>query len=147
MARVVAPGGVIYIDHEASERVYDLDPVYEEFTALVGTRRSPIKRVLTRTRGRRAIVHFVRAVLRPNFRTEGDIHVWPDDHVEFARIRQTLESRRCEILDDREYLLHPDGVTLDVYHAYAARCVDMRMLIARKGIRTSGSTTASPLSS
>ena len=132
MTRVLAPGGVIYIDHESSERVYQANPVYEEFSGRAGKRRSRLKRLLTRTRRVRSLVHFLRTLVRPNFHTEGDIHVWPDDHVEFAAIRGVLESRRCEILEDQEYLLYPDGLDRAVYDAYATRCVDMRLLVARK---------------
>jgi ubiquinone/menaquinone biosynthesis C-methylase UbiE len=132
MVRVLAPGGVLYVDHESSERVYRADGVYQEFAALAGKSRSALKQFLTRTQSRRRVVHFLRGVLRPGFHTEGDIHVWPDDHVEFARIRAVLEARGCPVIEDQEYLLHPEGIAPAVYEAFSTRCADMRLLVARK---------------
>jgi ubiquinone/menaquinone biosynthesis C-methylase UbiE len=132
MARVAVTGGVVYIDHESSERVYANEPVYQEFASLAGKTRSPLKRVLTQTRRRRAIVHAVRSALRPGFETEGDIHVWPDDHIEFSRLREVLRANGCEVVEDTEYLLYPDGLDQAVYDRYANRCADMRLLIGRR---------------
>ncbi len=132
MARVAAPGGVVYVDHEASERIYRSDGAYAEFSRLTGRVRSPIKKFLTQTRRRRAVVHAVRAALRPNFETEGDIHVWPDDHIEFSRLRDVLRDNDCEVVEDTEYLLYPDGLDRAIYERYATRCADMRLLVGRK---------------
>jgi ubiquinone/menaquinone biosynthesis C-methylase UbiE len=132
MVRVVRPGGVIFLDHEASERVYADDPTYREFTERTGMARPLVKRVLTQTRGRRWVIQRVRRDLQPSFRDEGDIHVWPDDHIEFARVLATLRNAGCEIVTDAEYLLYRRGMPRDVYDAYASRCADTRLVVARK---------------
>jgi ubiquinone/menaquinone biosynthesis C-methylase UbiE len=131
MVRVTAPGGIILIDHEKSERVYQHDTIYKDFARLAGMSRSTLKEVLTRTTGRRRVIHFIRSVVRPGFETEGDIHVWPDDHIEFDRIRGVFHAQ-CEVVEDMEYLLHPHNIDASAYSAYASRCVDTRMIAARK---------------
>lgn len=132
MARVVRPGGIVYLDHESSERVYGLEPAYLAFLRAVGRERSSLKRTLTRTNFRRRVVRAVRAIVQPSFQSEGDIHVWPDDHIEFEHVGVQLRAAGCEIVVDREYLLFPEGADPATYDAFVGRCVDMRMIVARK---------------
>jgi ubiquinone/menaquinone biosynthesis C-methylase UbiE len=132
IARVLKPGGVAYIDHESAERVHRPESDYLEFLRRANKSRSPIKRFLTRTRSRRAIVGLLREIVQPSFTGEGDIHVWPDDHIEFKLVQSTFEAQHCEILRDVEYLQFPDGMDETVFAQFETRCTDQRVLIVRK---------------
>lgn len=133
MCRVVKPGGVIYIDHEVVESYYDRTETYVEFL-----RRARPKvnfkryfRLLTDVRGYK---HIIRRLLNPRYKREGDIHVWPDDHVEWGKIEQILTSKDFEIVHKEDYLLCKSIYDLDVYNEYRNKCVDERVLIARKRV-------------
>jgi ubiquinone/menaquinone biosynthesis C-methylase UbiE len=131
MCRVLKPGGVIYIDHEVVESYYDRTEQYVEFLrkARPAVNWKRYVRLLTDIRGYK---HIIRRLLNPRYKREGDIHVWPDDHIEWDKIEQLLISKGCEIVLKRDYLLYKSIYKLDVYDEYKARCADQRMLIARK---------------
>jgi hypothetical protein len=74
----------------------------------------------------------VRHLVQPSFHDEGDIHVWPDDHIDFDRVLATLRTAGCDIVIDEEYLLYRRGMPRDVYDTYASRCADTRLVVARK---------------
>jgi len=71
-------------------------------------------------------------VFRPRHQPEGDIHVWPDDHIEWPLIREVLAHEGCRIVKEEDYLLYRAGVSLDDYIELAAQCNDMKVLTARK---------------
>lgn len=105
LARVVAPGGVLYIDHELSD---------EHWRSGFGVR---IHRALTLPRyslgrawarvgllwGRRD------PVLPPpgerQLDEEGDIHIHADDHIEWSRVQQVAEARGIGEVSTYDYLL------------------------------------------
>lgn len=131
MCRVVKPGGVIYIDHEVVESYYDRTPEYVEF----------LRRARPRVNWRRYLrllldvggyKHVVRRLLNPRYKREGDIHVWPDDHIEWDRIEKLLISKGCEIVLKEDYLLCKSIYDIDVYNEYKDKCADERLLIVRK---------------
>jgi len=131
MCRVVKPGGVIYIDHEVVESYYDRTEEYIEFLrkARPAVNFKRYFRLLTDVRGYK---HIIRRLLNPRYKPEGDIHVWPDDHIEWDKIEQLLLSKGCEIVLKEDYLLCKSIYDLDVHNEYRDRCVDERLLIARK---------------
>src|SRR5205823_2480921 len=84
MARLCRPGGVVVIDHEASPNVWQPDASLEQFR-----RDAPYfdwRKYLKPSN----YVHRVRRVFDPKHANEGDIHVWPDDHIEWDRIVATM---------------------------------------------------------
>lgn len=131
MCRVVKPGGVVYIDHEATEAYYNRPAEYLEF----------LKQARPRVNWRRYLrlvcdvpgyVHIVRRLLNPRYRREGDIHVWPDDHIEWDKIERILTKQGCEIVLKQDYLLCRSLYKPEVYHEYKGTCADQRLLVARK---------------
>ena len=80
----------------------------------------------------RGYLHILRRLANPRYKREGDIHVWPDDHVEWDKIEQVLLAHGFEILLQHDYLLYKATYDLQVYHDYQDRCADERVLIARK---------------
>ena len=131
MCRVVKPGGVIYVDHEVVESYYDRTSEYVEFLrkARPAVNFKRYFRLLADVRGYK---HIVRRLLNPRYKREGDIHVWPDDHIEWNKIEQLLLSKGFEIVLKEDYLLCKSIYDLDVYNEYKDKCVDERLLIARK---------------
>jgi hypothetical protein len=82
----------------------------------------------------RGYIHILRRLANPRYKREGDIHVWPDDHIEWDKIEQVLLSQDFEILLKHDYLLYKATYDLPVYNEYKDRCADERVLIARKKI-------------
>jgi ubiquinone/menaquinone biosynthesis C-methylase UbiE len=131
MCRVIKPGGVIYIDHEVTEAYYQRPAVYVEF----------LKRARPRVDWRRMVSlildiggykHLLRRLANPRYKREGDIHVWPDDHIEWDKIEQALRSHGFETVLKQDYLLCKGIYDLQVYEEYKERCADERVVIARK---------------
>ena len=77
-------------------------------------------------------IHIVRRLRNPRYKREGDIHVWPDDRIEWDKIEQVLAGRGFEIVLKQDYLAYRDIYKLDVYNQYKDKCSDQRLLIARK---------------
>ena len=126
MARVCRPGGVIYLDHEHSPAYWEHDPVYIQFVqeaARVDWRKFCVWQ---------NYVGKIRRLFNPRFANEGDIHVWPDDHIEWPQIEAVLSDTGCEVVLREDYLLYRRIYRAEVYDRYKDRCVDQRLLVARK---------------
>jgi len=131
LCSVVKPGGVIYIDHEVVESYYDRTPEYVEFLRKARPAVN-FKRYFKLLLDVWGYKHIIRRLLDPRYKREGDIHVWPDDHIEWDEIEQLLISKGFEIVLKEDYLLCKGIYDLDVYNEYKDKCVDERLLIARK---------------
>jgi SAM-dependent methyltransferase len=134
MARVTRPGGVIAIDHERT------DASWTSAERLTFVREAVVwpKRVWWRffdpTRyWKRIRPHLEwRRWRNPRWMPEGDIHVWPDDHIEWSKIEAVLVEAGCEIVERRQYLLYEPRYTEAVWRNWRDRVSDMQLLIARK---------------
>ncbi len=126
MARVCRQGGVVMIDHEANENVWSDDPIYERFRK--EALRFDWRKYLTPSN----YVHRVRRMFNPRHSNEGDIHVWPDDHIEWDRICQVMASEGLEMVLKGDYLLCRKLYRPEVYEAYKERCTDTRVMIFRR---------------
>jgi ubiquinone/menaquinone biosynthesis C-methylase UbiE len=131
MCRVIKPGGVLYIDHEVTETYYLRPAVYAEFLNRARPR-VDWRRLLSLVLDVRGYRHILRRLANPRYKKEGDIHVWPDDHIEWDRIEQVLLSHGFEIVLKQDYLLYKAIYDLQVYEEYKERCADERVVIARK---------------
>ncbi|WP_423161977.1 hypothetical protein, partial [Stenotrophomonas geniculata] len=65
---------------------------------------------------------------------EGDIHVWPDDHIEWGAVEDLLIQAGCKVVLKEDYLLFYQGYREEVYEAYKDRCTDVRLLVARRWV-------------
>ena len=131
MCRVVKPGGVLYIDHEVIESYYKRPQLYIEFLK----KARPIinlKRYIRLLFDVKGYQHIFRRLLNPRYKREGDIHVWPDDHIEWDKIERILTEEGLEIIHKEDYLLYKSSYNVDVYNEYKDKCADERLLIARK---------------
>jgi len=131
MGRVIKPGGVLYIDHEVTEAYYQKPAVYVEFLKRARPR-VDWRHILSLMLDARGYPHLLRRLANPRYKREGDIHVWPDDHIEWDKIEQVLQSHGFEVVLKQDYLLYKAVYDLRVYDEYKERCADERVLIARK---------------
>ena len=126
MARVCRPGGVILIDHEASPNVWEQDQALRQF-----------RREAARFDWRKYVrpanyVHRVRRFFDSRYSNEGDIHVWPDDHIEWDAIRDVMQKNGCDPLFEEDYLLCRKLYRRDVYERFKGRCADTRAMAFRR---------------
>lgn len=131
LCRVVKPGGVLYIDHEATETYYRRPPAYVEFLGKVRPRVN-WRRFVSLLLDVHGYVHILKRLRNPRYKREGDIHVWPDDHIEWDKIEQILAGEGFEIVAKQDYLLYKAIYNPQVYDEYKDRCTDERVLIARR---------------
>ncbi|MFC1553414.1 class I SAM-dependent methyltransferase [candidate division KSB1 bacterium] len=127
-ARVVKPGGIIYIDHENSPGFWDQSKEYQEFISL---NKRKWKRLLCLLDPRWYYVRF-RSLLNPRYQPEGDIHVYKDDHIEWDKIEKILAETDCSIIKKKDYLLYKKKYFKEIYQKYKDKCSDMRLLVIRK---------------
>lgn len=126
MSRVCRRGGVILIDHEAPEEYWSCNPLYIEF------RKSALRFDWRKYLSPINYVHKFRRVFDPRYSNEGDIHVWPDDHIEWRKITDLLKRDGFEVVLEDKYLLYRDLYRREVYERFKDRCVDAQLMIFRK---------------
>lgn len=129
-ARVLKPGGVIYIDHEASGTLWHAHGNHEMF------------KVAMKKRSKRDIGKYfmlsnyidraIRMFLNPKFQREGDIHVFQDDHIVWEDIHKKLQANGVEILKEEEYLLFRRNYDRQTYDEWKNKTQDMHLVIGRK---------------
>ena len=126
LGRVTRPGGVVMIDHEQSENCWSADPVREEFRAKA--LRFDWRKYLRPAN----YYHKFLQLFDPRHANEGDIHVWPDDHIEWVNIRKALEDLGFEPVIEENYLLYRSLYRREVFDQYEGRIADTKLLIMRK---------------
>lgn len=131
MARVVRPGGIVYLDHERCEAYWNDNAILREYLNINAEKRGLLWYV------RRLIspawwVKKAKKIRNPRYQEEGDIHVWPDDHIEWQKIREVLNHADMEIIRDEDYLHYQAQHDIRSYESYREKCADMRIIVARK---------------
>jgi SAM-dependent methyltransferase len=139
LVRVVKPGGVIYIDHEVCPAYWEISSEYQSYCREVAASRSaaPVTffqravRLVRRSNRWRYLLTAFRVRLQ-QVTDEGDIHVYDHDHIEWLKVRGCLESS-CDILIEQDYLVCREReFPAPIWSVWRSRCVDMRMIVARK---------------
>ena len=136
MARVVRPGGLLYIDHESSPRSWSNDPILAEYRKL--TRLTLREHVLSLLRTGEAFTPafaktiYLKAFVNRRYEREGDIHVWPDDHVEWDKVAEAMAAHGVRIERTQEYLHFVPRGGVELYERFRNRCSDMQFVFARK---------------
>jgi ubiquinone/menaquinone biosynthesis C-methylase UbiE len=127
MARVTKRGGVIYLDHEHSPGYWDDNPTYKSF---IGEARRFNWRKFLEPHNYYGKLR--RLLIDPRYSNEGDIHVWPDDHIDWPAVEAQLHSDGFETLFAEDYLAYRGDYRREVYERYQGRCSDMRVTALRK---------------
>ncbi len=135
--RVVKPGGVVYIDHESAPGVWleDIDDLtaYREELQIV-YRQPFMRRLMRKLRLLFSYNAWKRLINRKfyDLNTEGDIHVYKDDHIEWNRVEELL-LKQCVMIQGEDYLVCREvDRTPPLHRKYSAKCVDIRFVIYRK---------------
>lgn len=136
LSELVRPGGILYFDHEVNQNYWDDASVYHEFVRLAHREApdrwlrfvNPSKYV---TKIKELPLAF-RRLKNPRYMPEGDIHVWPDDHIDWDKIEAVLRARGYQIVRTQDYLLFKQGYPVDLYENYKDKCSDMRLLVAQR---------------
>jgi 2-polyprenyl-3-methyl-5-hydroxy-6-metoxy-1,4-benzoquinol methylase len=127
--RVLEPGGILYLDHEVPDEywgnVATLRRFYREAKSF-----GPHS-LMKFLRPENYIDFLIRKFRNPRYRREGDIHVFPDDHIEWGEIAARI-SKKGDLLLQRDYLLFRSGFNAEVYDAHRKSLSDMRLAIYRK---------------
>lgn len=135
MARVVRPGGVILIEHEKAPQYWTPSDALREFLdhAVVW----PEKR-LTRFIDPRRYWARVRPLLvwqrwsDPRWMPEGDLHIWPDDHIEWDGIEARLRAARCDTVLVEDHLAYEPRFDRTAWERARSVAADTRVFLARK---------------
>jgi SAM-dependent methyltransferase len=142
LARVAAPGGIVYIDHEANDGFFDPDGCgyHLRMDWLRHRRERPGFWNPERRRWQRYLMPSkyalgMRLLFDPDylFGSEGDIHVWAEDRIEWDRVIEALRDAGCAVAWREDYLNYNPDYPDDLYEAYRERgCSDMTALAARR---------------
>ena len=63
---------------------------------------------------------------------EGDLHIWPDDHIEWALVDAALAEAGVRPLVVRDYLLFEPRYRRDAWERWRTRVTDCRMWLGSK---------------
>jgi ubiquinone/menaquinone biosynthesis C-methylase UbiE len=147
IARVLSPGGVAFLDHEANHNFWDKQSCFWEMLratehARIARRNRWNGRDLWNPQARRwqrflapsSYVLKVRRIMNPAypFDVEGDIHVWDHDHVEWDRVEERLMAGGCEIVRRGDYLNYSTDYPDEVWARFRDSCTNMRLVVARR---------------
>ena len=118
--RVCKPGGIIYIDHENS-------PMYWERQSEFKTIYKGISKIDWRKFTKASnYIHKFKSLFIHRYSNEGDIHVWPDDHIEWHEIDRVLGSFGYKKAFESEFLLYRRNYIEDKYNEVDASYCDTR---------------------
>lgn len=126
--RVLKPGGVFYIDHENCPSFWDKSDNYREFLQLYTSRWKKYRNLLNP----RWYLTKIRLLIDPKYQFEGDIHVFPDDHIDWDKIISILTTTGCEIIIKNDYLNFKSKYQMEHYNSFKNKCNDMRLMVAKK---------------
>lgn len=136
LSELVKPGGVLYLDHEVNEHYWNQSSAYQEFSRLVRLEEpGRWRRFFTPSKYVNKLKELPLAYRRlkdPRYMPEGDLHVWPDDHIKWDKIEAALIARGYRIVMKQDYLLFRKSYPVDLYERYQGRCSDMRLLVAKR---------------
>ncbi len=148
--RILARGGVVYLDHEVNENFWDKNSCFGEM--MRAAEDAKIAR-LNRWNGtmwwdprvkrwQRFLIPSkylvrIRQIVNPAYPwdVEGDIHVWDHDHIEWDAVEARLEAHGCQIVRRRDYLNYSSDYPDEVWARFEAKddCTNMRLVVARRG--------------
>lgn len=128
--RVLRPGGIVYIDHEPSIGYWKGNPSYLSFQIEM---KKHVKLNLRKYfRINNYIDWFIRKFINHRFRREGDIHVFPDDHIEWGNVVTELVKHGGKVILEKKYLLFRQNYNEAIYNAYKDKLSDMHVLAVKK---------------
>lgn len=138
LGRVLRPGGVAFIDHERSEEFWRGSEQLDRYqAALTAARRRRLswKLAFRRSSYAKAAAYAryrVRTAIDPHYQSEGDIHVFPDDHILWSHVEEDLIAGGIAPLVREDYLLYSSRYDEDIWRRFRDTCGDVTLLIGRR---------------
>jgi SAM-dependent methyltransferase len=130
LASRLNPGGYLYIDHEASEAYWSCDPAYAMLQKECKWRRVAHK--VPGVFSLKWITDKIRRIQDSRYQSEGDIHVWRDDHVEWPLIRRELEQLQLQNIFSEDYLSYKEYYGRELFDRYRTHVSDMHCSVFQK---------------
>lgn len=127
-SRVLKPGGILMIEHEVSQNYWKNLQDLQEFYSQATSTWYKLKKYLILSN----YINKFRSIKNPKYSAEGDIHVFPDDHIEWDKIKSILDKEGFQSIKTQDYLLFRGGYDRKVFDKYRDSLVDMCQLIAKK---------------
>lgn len=118
--RILKPGGILYIDHEYSPEYWE--NYYEVKKKLKKISKINWKKFLTFSN----YYHKLLSFFIDKYSNEGDIHVWPDKHVEWAKIDDLLLGSQFRVWKTKDYLLYRNIYKFEEYKDLSNQIADVR---------------------
>ncbi len=134
MVRVTRPGGLVFIDHERTDESWTSDSFRTFLSeAVIWPQRRWWYWLQPSRYWKRMHPHLQwHRWFDRRWMPEGDLHIWPDDHIEWKRIEQALAAGACTPVIDESYLLYDPRFQRAVWETWCARTSDMRLLVSRR---------------
>jgi SAM-dependent methyltransferase len=126
----VLPGGLFFIDHEASPDFWRGQDLYKELQNR--TKLNKFKLNYKKFISYKWYFTKLKRLINPRYQEEGDIHVWEDDHIEWHLIDGILEDRGFNKIRNEDYLVYQNHYGNDLYDNYKNRVSDMRLSVYKK---------------
>lgn len=135
MARVVRGGGLVYLDHERHDASWLPDAARDQFIseAVLWPPKSWTRFVKPRNYWNRIRPLFQwQRWFNPRWMPEGDLHIWPEDHIEWAGIERRLLDVGVAPHIVHDHLLYEARYQRDAWERWKDRLTDYRMWVGRK---------------
>lgn len=147
ISRVLARGGIAFLDHEANDNVWASQSCFADMLrALLEARVARQNRWNGRAwwnpdlkRWQRFLMpsryHLkIRQMINPAYPwdVEGDIHVWEHDHIEWNKVEDRLLAGGCELVRRQDYLNYSSEYPAEVWERFRDSCTNMRLVVARR---------------
>jgi SAM-dependent methyltransferase len=133
------PGGVMLVDHERNQNHWLPSPELAMFRqetadAMTGRFWDPehkrwqylLRAGVTPSR------HVARRRKKRRIAKEGDIHVYPDDNIDWDCLIETLQEAGTELVERMDYLLFWPGYDELLWDSYRGSCSDVSGVIVRR---------------
>jgi SAM-dependent methyltransferase len=135
LARVVRPGGVVHIEHEKAPANWAGGEALVRFfaEAVVWPEKRWTRFVDPRTYWRRIRPYLIWQRWRDaRWMPEGDLHIWPDDHIEWDAVESRLLAAGCEAVIREDHLAYEPRYDRTVWERARHHVADTRMFVARR---------------
>ena len=132
MIRVTKKNGIIFIDHEHNEFYWNNREKLKEFTFLNETKKEKIVKYINPKNYINFFINRTILIFNPRYQKMGDIHVFPDDHIEFDKIKEVFKKNNVEIVEERDYLAYNNKYKKPIYDKFKNKYSDMKLLVGKK---------------
>lgn len=136
MIRVCKSGGLIYIDHEVSEKRWNPNKHLLDYYKKTKETKTEYLIRLIKTKELFTFdfikIFFIKIFINKKYEVEGDIHVFKNDHIEWNKIKDLIKKKNCKIVKEIDYLMYAPKGGKKLYEKYKNKYNDTKYIIIRK---------------